>query len=120
MLLWRGSSPLNGACRDQTRCSALALPFITSSRPLSSPPLTCSCWLSRALTPPPLRAPSCLACSLAQACTTSFMYWHRAFVPLYLKELYENPLDAHRLPYMIAAMRDCIAPLRLACHQARV
>lgn len=49
---------------------------------------------------------------LAGACNMQWFYWHRSFIPLYLKELLATPEDAHRLPYLFACLQDCGAPLK--------
>jgi hypothetical protein len=34
---------------------------------------------------------------LRQACDCSFIYWHRVIFPIYLNDLFENAVDAHRI-----------------------
>ncbi|XP_065176385.1 WASH complex subunit 4-like [Sycon ciliatum] len=54
---------------------------------------------------------------LSHASDCSFLYWHRAIVPVYLNHIFENPEDAPRLHYMFAALRDCGLPLRHAVQE---
>eukprot|EP00731_Ephydatia_muelleri_P001294 Em0001g1294a len=50
-------------------------------------------------------------------CDCSFLYWHKeVLIPLYFKDLFEHPVDAHRLHYMFAAFRDCVPALRWSRH----
>ncbi|EDQ91034.1 uncharacterized protein MONBRDRAFT_15671 [Monosiga brevicollis MX1] len=42
-----------------------------------------------------------------RACDASFFYWHRHLFGLYLRDMYREPLEAYRLPYMMATLQDC-------------
>lgn len=53
---------------------------------------------------------------LDEACNCSFFYWHRVVFPIYVSDLYENPLEAHRIHYMLTALGDCVKPLMNARH----
>eukprot|EP00039_Didymoeca_costata_P001169 m.50316 g.50316 ORF g.50316 m.50316 type:complete len:1190 (+) comp10662_c0_seq1:292-3861(+) len=53
--------------------------------------------------------------SVRRACDTSFFYWYRDFGALYMKDLYDNPMQAHRIHYFFACLRDC-APLLSEIH----
>eukprot|EP01137_Pigoraptor_chileana_P013132 Opistho-2@66313 len=49
-------------------------------------------------------------------CDASFIFWHKVILPIYLQEIFESPTDAHRLHYMVSALRDCVPLLRKAVH----
>lgn len=59
-----------------------------------------------------------LRATLARVCDNSWLYWHRNFVPMYLRELYNSPTEAHRLPYLFASLRDCTVPLLTVKHES--
>eukprot|EP00048_Salpingoeca_helianthica_P015476 m.226982 g.226982 ORF g.226982 m.226982 type:complete len:1195 (+) comp17088_c0_seq1:325-3909(+) len=50
--------------------------------------------------------------SIRTACDTSFFYWQRNLMEIYFQDLYESPVDAPRLQYVFAALRDGLAVLR--------
>ncbi|XP_019624304.1 PREDICTED: WASH complex subunit SWIP-like [Branchiostoma belcheri] len=53
---------------------------------------------------------------LHAACDCSFVYWHRVVFPLYVQDVYEDRVDAQRIHYMFAALRDCVAPMQHSKH----
>ncbi|XP_064632766.1 WASH complex subunit 4-like isoform X2 [Lineus longissimus] len=55
---------------------------------------------------------------LRQACDCSFLYWHRVIFPIYLNDLFENAVDAHRIHYMVGALKDCVPPMKVTQHLA--
>jgi hypothetical protein len=58
-----------------------------------------------------------LRATLGRVCDNSWLYWHRNFVPMYLRELYASPVEAHRLPYLFMSLRDCTQPLLTVKHE---
>jgi WASH complex subunit 7 len=50
---------------------------------------------------------------LRALCDTSFLYFTIDLVPLFVRDMYEHPEQVHRLPYLLAALRDP-APMLLA------
>lgn len=58
-----------------------------------------------------------LGSTLNRICDNSWLYWHRNFVSMYLRELYNSPTEAHRLPYLFASLRDCTIPLLTVKHE---
>jgi WASH complex subunit 7 len=58
-----------------------------------------------------------IGATLSRICDNSWLYWHRNFVPMYLRELYNSPTEAHRLPYLFASLRDCTIPLLTVKHE---
>ncbi len=54
-----------------------------------------------------------------RAADQSFLYWHRDIFPIYLKQIYDSPAEAHRLPYALAALQDVIPSLLRAGHTVR-
>lgn len=59
---------------------------------------------------------SSLEVALKFACNCSFFYWSRVLLPLYFKDVFENPETGQRLPYMFAALRDIIPLLGSVTH----
>ncbi|KAG1671599.1 WASH complex subunit 4 [Nymphon striatum] len=55
---------------------------------------------------------------LKVACDSGFLYWHRVVFPIYFKDYYESNSDAHRIHYMFAALRDCVAPMMRTKHES--
>merc|ERR1712063_144634 len=52
--------------------------------------------------------------NLATDCT--FFYWSRALLPPYFKDIYENPDQVQKLPYMFAALQDAVAVFKTVSH----
>jgi len=55
-----------------------------------------------------------LALNFATDCT--FFYWSRALLPPYFKDIYENPDQVQKLPYMFAALQDAVAVFKTVSH----
>uniref|UniRef100_A0A8C5N788 WASH complex subunit 4 n=1 Tax=Gouania willdenowi TaxID=441366 RepID=A0A8C5N788_GOUWI len=49
-------------------------------------------------------------------CDCSFLYWHRAVIPIYLDDVYDNAVDAARIHYMFSALRDSVPSMLHAKH----
>ena len=64
-----------------------------------------------------LEAINTLSESIEVACNTDFLYWYRDFYPLYLNHLYQNPIQAHRIHYFFACLRDCVPVLKEIHHE---
>jgi WASH complex subunit 7 len=64
-----------------------------------------------------LDAINTLSDSIATSCNCDFLYWYRDFYPLYLNHLYQNPLQAHRIHYFFACLRDCVPVLKASKHE---
>ena len=46
----------------------------------------------------------------------SFLLWGRELVPQFFKEIFKRPDEAHKLAYLIAAVRDPVKLLRNSVH----
>ncbi|XP_067134049.1 WASH complex subunit 4 isoform X3 [Centruroides vittatus] len=53
---------------------------------------------------------------LKDACDCSFLYWQRFLIPIYITDLFDNAVDAHRIHYLIAALRDSVGPMKVTRH----
>ena len=45
-------------------------------------------------------------------CNSTFLFWHKGLISIYLKDIYDAPGDAARMHYLFMALRDTIATLR--------
>jgi WASH complex subunit 7 len=52
-----------------------------------------------------------------RACDTSFLYWSRELIPLFLGDIYANPIEAHRLQYVVSFLRDPAPVVCSAVHE---
>ena len=57
-----------------------------------------------------------------RACDCAFFYWHRAVIPVYLKDVFKSgadgngSADAYRMRYFFAALKDCLEPMAKVKH----
>eukprot|EP01063_Lacrimia_lanifica_P036975 TRINITY_DN7468_c0_g2_i1.p1 TRINITY_DN7468_c0_g2~~TRINITY_DN7468_c0_g2_i1.p1 ORF type:complete len:1229 (+),score=555.07 TRINITY_DN7468_c0_g2_i1:65-3688(+) len=54
--------------------------------------------------------------SLQEACDCSYLYWQRIIIPVYFKNVYNNPTKAGTFPFMFAALHDPCHVLLCAHH----
>jgi len=59
---------------------------------------------------------SSLELALNFATNCSFFYWSRALIPSYFKDIFDNPEQIQKLPYMFAALQDSIPVFRSVSH----
>jgi WASH complex subunit 7 len=59
-----------------------------------------------------------LARGVRRACDTSFLYWSRELVGLFVADIYANPDEAHRLQYVLDFLRDPLPVIATARHAA--
>ena len=52
---------------------------------------------------------------LRLACNTSYLYWHRAFLPFFFESIYGSPTQAPQLQYVINSYSDG----RIICQSKR-
>lgn len=64
-----------------------------------------------------LEAISGIRKAVQDACNCTFFYWNRELVPLYMRDLYDTPTEAHRIHYLFACLRDCQMPLVEVQHE---
>ncbi len=64
-----------------------------------------------------LKMVSGLGPAVRRACDTSFLYWSRELIPLFLEDIYANPSEAHRLQYVLAFLRDPCPVMATAVHE---
>uniref|UniRef100_T1J3X6 WASH complex subunit 4 n=1 Tax=Strigamia maritima TaxID=126957 RepID=T1J3X6_STRMM len=53
---------------------------------------------------------------LKAATDCSFLYWHRVIMDSYLTDVFENPSIAPRVPYLYAALQDCLPGISVTEH----
>eukprot|EP01111_Echinosteliopsis_oligospora_P016308 TRINITY_DN6722_c0_g1_i1.p1 TRINITY_DN6722_c0_g1~~TRINITY_DN6722_c0_g1_i1.p1 ORF type:complete len:602 (+),score=102.79 TRINITY_DN6722_c0_g1_i1:173-1807(+) len=54
--------------------------------------------------------------AVRRACDCSFLFWSREMMTPYFAYLYQNPMHAQRLHYIIAALQDVIPYMKKAVH----
>ena len=59
---------------------------------------------------------SSLEVALKFATNCSFFYWSRALLPSYFRDIFENPDQVQKLPYMFAALQDSVAVFQTVSH----
>merc|ERR1719361_1320955 len=55
---------------------------------------------------------------LSRVTDTSFFYWSIDFIPLILRDIYDSPSQAHRLPNIFAYLNDVVPMLKANKHEA--